>query len=96
MLHTGNVCYCPLKINLLCNLCDLSCSYSYRCIYNDDILLRCSISTKVVFNRKTMEQVTESRRKPIVVGIGELLWDMLPSGKKAGGPRLILSIMRLA
>ena len=32
-----------------------------------------------------MEQVTESRRKPIVVGIGELLWDMLPSGKKAGG-----------
>lgn len=44
-----------------------------------------SISTKVVFNRKTMEQVTESRRKPIVVGIGELLWDMLPSGKKAGG-----------
>ena len=43
-----------------------------------------SISTKVVFN-KTMEQVTESRRKPIVVGIGELLWDMLPSGKKAGG-----------
>ena len=41
MLHTGNVCYCPLEINLLCNLCDLSCSYSYRCIYNDDILLRC-------------------------------------------------------
>jgi fructokinase len=32
-----------------------------------------------------MEQVTESRRKPIVVGIGELLWDMLPSGKKAVG-----------
>lgn len=32
-----------------------------------------------------MEQVTESRRKPIVVGIGELLWDMLPSGVKAGG-----------
>ena len=41
MLHTGNVCYCPLEINLLCNLCDLSCSYSYRCIYNDDIL--CSV-----------------------------------------------------
>mgnify|MGYP003092169687 FL=1 len=41
MLHAGNVCYCPLEINLLCNLCDLSCSYSYRCIYNDDILLRC-------------------------------------------------------
>ena len=23
--------------------------------------------------------------KPIVVGIGELLWDVLPTGKKAGG-----------
>lgn len=23
--------------------------------------------------------------KPIIIGIGELLWDMLPSGKKAGG-----------
>src|SRR5574344_1343231 len=23
--------------------------------------------------------------KPVVVGIGELLWDMLPTGKKAGG-----------
>ena len=29
--------------------------------------------------------MTELRRKPIVVGIGELLWDMLPSGKKVGG-----------
>lgn len=25
------------------------------------------------------------RKKPIVVGLGELLWDMLPSGKRAGG-----------
>jgi len=24
-------------------------------------------------------------RKPLVIGIGELLWDMLPEGKKAGG-----------
>lgn len=24
-------------------------------------------------------------KKPVVVGIGELLWDMLPSGKRAGG-----------
>ena len=24
-------------------------------------------------------------RKPIVVGLGEILWDMLPTGKKAGG-----------
>ena len=23
--------------------------------------------------------------KPVVVGIGELLWDMLPEGKRAGG-----------
>ena len=23
--------------------------------------------------------------KPIIIGIGELLWDVLPSGKKAGG-----------
>lgn len=26
-----------------------------------------------------------NKKKPIVVGIGELLWDMLPTGKKAGG-----------
>ncbi|WP_350455828.1 carbohydrate kinase [Macellibacteroides fermentans] len=25
------------------------------------------------------------KNKPVIVGIGELLWDMLPSGKKAGG-----------
>jgi sugar/nucleoside kinase (ribokinase family) len=24
-------------------------------------------------------------RKPVVIGIGELLWDMLPGGKRAGG-----------
>ena len=24
-------------------------------------------------------------KKPVVIGIGELLWDILPSGKKAGG-----------
>lgn len=32
-----------------------------------------------------MKKDAESIRKPIVVGIGELLWDMLPTGKKAGG-----------
>ena len=25
------------------------------------------------------------KNKPVIVGVGELLWDMLPSGKKAGG-----------
>lgn len=25
------------------------------------------------------------KSKPVIIGIGELLWDMLPSGKKAGG-----------
>lgn len=25
------------------------------------------------------------RKRPLIVGIGELLWDMLPSGKRAGG-----------
>ena len=25
------------------------------------------------------------KRKPVIIGIGELLWDMLPSGKKVGG-----------
>lgn len=25
------------------------------------------------------------KRKPVIIGIGEVLWDMLPSGKKAGG-----------
>lgn len=23
--------------------------------------------------------------KPVIIGIGELLWDMLPDGKRAGG-----------
>ena len=32
-----------------------------------------------------MKKETEKERKPIIVGIGELLWDMLPTGKKAGG-----------
>ena len=32
-----------------------------------------------------MKKETEKERKPIVVGTGELLWDMLPTGKKAGG-----------
>lgn len=27
----------------------------------------------------------KSKRKPVVVGIGELLWDIFPEGKKAGG-----------
>ena len=26
-----------------------------------------------------------SNKRPIIIGIGELLWDMLPTGKKAGG-----------
>ena len=25
------------------------------------------------------------RKKPVIIGIGELLWDVLPTGKKAGG-----------
>lgn len=25
------------------------------------------------------------KNRPVIIGIGELLWDMLPSGKKAGG-----------
>ena len=25
------------------------------------------------------------KNKPVVVGIGELLWDVLPTGKRAGG-----------
>lgn len=29
--------------------------------------------------------IATEKRRPIVVGIGELLWDMLPTGKKAGG-----------
>lgn len=32
-----------------------------------------------------MEQTKQQNRKPVVVGIGELLWDLLPSGKTAGG-----------
>lgn len=32
-----------------------------------------------------MKQMQSNNKKPVVVGIGELLWDMLPTGKKAGG-----------
>lgn len=32
-----------------------------------------------------MEQIKQQNRKPVVVGIGELLWDLLPTGKTAGG-----------
>lgn len=27
----------------------------------------------------------EQMKKPVIIGIGELLWDMLPTGKRAGG-----------
>ena len=30
------------------------------------------------------EKIMENKR-PVVVGIGELLWDVLPNGKRAGG-----------
>lgn len=32
-----------------------------------------------------MERIQSSKSKPIVVGIGEILWDMLPGGRKVGG-----------
>lgn len=32
-----------------------------------------------------MEQMKQQNKKPVVVGIGELLWDLLPTGKTAGG-----------
>ena len=32
------------------------------------------------------------KSKPVVVGIGELLWDVFPEVKKAGERRLILCI----
>ena len=32
-----------------------------------------------------MKHAKATNKKPVVVGIGELLWDMLPTGKKAGG-----------
>jgi len=25
------------------------------------------------------------KQKPVIIGIGEILWDLLPTGKKAGG-----------
>ena len=28
------------------------------------------------------------KNKPVVVGIGELLWDVLPTGKRAGGAQI--------
>lgn len=32
-----------------------------------------------------MGQIKQQNKKPIVVGTGELLWDLLPTGKTAGG-----------
>lgn len=32
-----------------------------------------------------MEQMQQQNKRPVVVGIGELLWDLLPTGKTAGG-----------
>ena len=32
-----------------------------------------------------MEQIKQQNKRPVVVGIGELLWDLLPTGKTAGG-----------
>lgn len=32
-----------------------------------------------------MEQMNQQNRRPVVVGIGELLWDLLPAGKTVGG-----------
>lgn len=32
-----------------------------------------------------IEQKDQQNKKPVVVGIGELLWDLLPTGKTAGG-----------
>ena len=32
-----------------------------------------------------MEQMKQQNKKSVVVGIGELLWDLLPTGKTAGG-----------
>lgn len=32
-----------------------------------------------------MEQIQQQNKRPVVVGIGELLWDLLPTGKTAGG-----------
>src|SRR4051812_9886886 len=29
--------------------------------------------------------MTDARAEPVVVGIGEVLWDMLPAGKQLGG-----------
>ncbi len=29
-------------------------------------------------------------QQPLVVGLGEVLWDLLPEGKRAGGAPLIL------
>lgn len=33
--------------------------------------------------------------KPIVVSLGELLWDMLPTGKRAGGAPVNLSLIHI-
>ena len=35
----------------------------------------------------------QQNKKPVVVGIGELLWDLLPTGKTAGGAPINLFTM---
>ena len=38
----------------------------------------------MLYKRRGVKLMTENKQ-PVIIGIGELLWDMLPSGKRAGG-----------
>ena len=35
-------------------------------------------------------------KKPVVIGIGELLWDILPSGKKRSPINFVYILLKLA
>ena len=43
------------------------------------------VKVKQTISLFVMERMQSGKSKPIVVGIGEILWDMLPTGKKIGG-----------
>ena len=40
--------------------------------------------------------MSNERGRPLIVGIGEILWDLLPTGKQLAGRRPISPIMRTA
>ena len=43
------------------------------------------LPTKTQLRTPNRYMTKSEKKKPVIIGIGELLWDILPTGKKAGG-----------